>query len=67
MIKTRTATFALGLLFTVLPFAFVFHGTTVTFLPIRDAPVIGIPWWATAAVMWGWHAWVRKRLRVSGL
>jgi hypothetical protein len=55
------------MIFTVLPLTFVFHGTTITFLMIRDAPVIGIAWWLTAAVMWGWHAWIRRRLRVSGL
>jgi GNAT superfamily N-acetyltransferase len=36
-------------LFTVLPLTFAFHRTTVTFLLIRDAPIIGITWWMT------WH------------
>jgi len=34
---------------------------------IRDAPLIGIPWWVTAAIMWIWHLRIRHRLRVSGL
>ena len=43
--------------------------TTVkgTFFLIRDAPVIGIAWWVTAAIMWIWHVRIRRRLRVSGL
>ena len=40
---------------------------TITFLLIRDAPVIGIAWWVTAAIMWIWHVMIRRRLRVSGL
>ena len=34
---------------------------------IRDAPLIGITWWVTAAIMWIWHLRIRHRLRVSGL
>jgi hypothetical protein len=33
----------------------------------RDAPVIAAAWWVTAAVLWGWHVWARRRLAVSGL
>jgi hypothetical protein len=54
-------------IFTVLPLTFAFHGTTITFLLIRDAPIIGIAWWVTAAIMWIWHVRIRRRLRVSGL
>ncbi|HEY3382514.1 MAG TPA: sigma factor [Vicinamibacterales bacterium] len=67
VLKNRTATLVVAMIFTVLPFAFVVHGTTLTFLLVRDAPVIGIAWWATAAVMWFWHGRIRRRLRVSGL
>ena len=67
LIKHRTATLAVALLFTVLPLTFAFRGSTITFVLIRDAPVIGIAWWATAAVMWFWHIMIRRRLRVSGL
>jgi hypothetical protein len=66
-IKARTSTLAVALIFTVLPLTFAFHGTTITFLLIRDEPVIGIAWWATAAVMWIWHVKIRRRLRISGL
>ena len=66
-IKARTSTLAVASIFTVLPLTFAFHGKTITFLLIRDAPVIGIAWWVTAAIMWIWHVMIRRRLRVSGL
>ncbi|MGE5833454.1 MAG: hypothetical protein ACM4AI_03160 [Acidobacteriota bacterium] len=66
-LKVRTSTLVVAMIFTVLPLTFAFHGTTITFLLIRDAPVIGIAWWATAAIMWIWHLMIRRRLRVSGL
>jgi anti-sigma factor RsiW len=67
LLRQRSSTFAVALLFTVLPLSFAFRGSEVTFLLIRDAPIVGLAWWATAAVMWGWHFAIRRRLRVSGL
>jgi anti-sigma factor RsiW len=67
LLRSRTSTLVVATIFTVLPFTFAFHGTTVTFFLIRDAPVIGIAWWVTAAIMWIWHGGIRRRLRVSGL
>ena len=67
LLKSRTSTLVVAMIFTVLPLTFVFQGTTITFFLIRDAPVIGITWWVTAAIMWIWHVRVRSRLRVSGL
>jgi anti-sigma factor RsiW len=67
LLKSRTSTLVMAVLFTLLPFASVFEGGHVRFLMIRDKPVIGLAWWATAVVMWICHLWVRKRLRVSGL
>jgi len=67
LLKSRTSTLVVAAIFTVLPLAFAFHGTTITFLVIRDAPVIGITWWVTAVIMWIWHVRIRRRLRVSGL
>jgi hypothetical protein len=66
-LKNRTSTLVIAMVFTVLPLTFVFHGTTITFFLIRDAPIIGIAWWMTAAIMWTWHMRIRRRLRVSGL
>jgi anti-sigma factor RsiW len=67
LLKARTATLVVAAVFTLLPLTFVFHGSSVTFLLIRDAPVLGLAWWATAAVMWISHVVIRLRLRVSGL
>ena len=67
LLKSRTSTLVVACLFTVLPFSFVFEGSRVTFVVLRDAPVIALAWWATAAVMWGAHVWIRRRVRVSGL
>lgn len=66
-IRNRTSTLAVATIFTVLPLTFAFKGGAITFFLIRDAPVIGIAWWATAAVMWIWHVRIRRRLHVSGL
>jgi anti-sigma factor RsiW len=67
LLKTRTSTLVIAVLFTLLPFSFVFEGSRVTFVLLRDAPVIALAWWATAVVMWAWHISIRRRLRVSGL
>ncbi len=67
LLKNRTSTLVVAVLFTLLPLTFVTDGTSVRFLLVRDAPVIGIAWWATAAVMWVWHIRIRRRVRVSGL
>lgn len=67
LLKNRTSTLVVACLFTVLPLSFVLEGSRVTFVVLRDAPVIALVWWATAAVMWGIHIWIRSRLRVSGL
>ena len=67
LLKNRTSTLVVAMIFTVLPLTFAFHGTTVTFFLIRDAPAIGIAWWVTAAIMWAWHVSIRRRLHVSGL
>jgi hypothetical protein len=66
-LKARTSTLVVAVVFTLLPLTFVFRDSQITFVPIRDAPVIGLTWWATAAVMWAWHIAIRRRLRVSGL
>jgi anti-sigma factor RsiW len=67
LLKTRTSTLVVAVVFTLLPLSFVFSGSRITFFLIRDAPAIGLAWWAAAAVLWACHLWVRRRLRVSGL
>ena len=67
LLKNRTSTLVVACLFTLLPFSFVFEGSRVTFVVLRDAPVIALAWWTTAAVMWGVHFWIRRRVSVVGL
>ena len=67
LLKNRTSTLVVAMIFTVLPLTFAFDGTTITFFLIRDAPQIGITWWVTSVIMWIWHPAIRRRLRVSGL
>lgn len=67
LLKDRSGTLATAPIFTVLPLAFATDGTRLTFLLIRDAPIIGLAWWFTAAVLWIWHFFIRRRVRVSGL
>ena len=66
-LKDRSSTLATALIFTVLPLAFTTDGTRLTFLMIRDAPIIGLARWFTAAVLWISHFFIRRRVRVSGL
>ncbi len=67
LLKNRTSSLVVACLFTVLPLSFVFEGSRVTFIVLRDAPVVAIAWWITAVVMWVAHFWIRRRVQVSGL
>jgi anti-sigma factor RsiW len=67
LIKRRTDTLGLAIFFTLLPFTFTFDGSGITFLLIRDKPVVGAAWLFTAAMVWMWHVQIRRRLRVAGL
>ena len=67
LLKSRTSTLVIACLFTVLPLSFVFEGSRITFVVLRDAPAVAFAWWGTAAVMWAAHFWIRRRVRVSGL
>lgn len=67
LLKRRTETLVTAIVFTLLPFTFTFDGSGITFLLIRDKPVVGSAWLFTAAVLWGWHVMTRRRLQVSGL
>lgn len=67
LLKQRTSTLVVACVFTVLPLTFVFDESHITFLLLRDKPVVAYAWWATAAVMWVSHFIIRRRTRVSGL
>jgi anti-sigma factor RsiW len=67
LLKDRTSTLVVACVFTLLPLTFAFDSSGITFLLIRDAPKVGLAWWATAIIMWACHIWIRRRLKVSGL
>lgn len=67
LLKHRTSTLVVAAIFTVLPLAFVFDESGVTFVLVRDRPKVAAAWWFTAAVMWISHFIIRRRTRVSGL
>lgn len=67
LLKTRNATLSMALVFTAIPLSFTFEGSHLTFLVLRDAPVVAMAWWATAAVMWLGHFAIRRKLRRAGI
>ena len=58
---------ALALAFTAFPLSFVFQGGRLTFLLVRDVPVVALASWVTAATFWLLFLSTRRRLRGSGL
>lgn len=66
-LKQRTSTMVVAAIFTVLPLTFSFNESGITFLLLRDKPFVAYAWWATAAIMWGFHIYIRRRLRGTGL
>jgi hypothetical protein len=67
LLKQRSDTLVTAIIFTVLPFLFTFDSTGINFFLIRDKPVVGAAWLFTAAVLWAWHVYLRRRLAVTGL
>lgn len=67
LLKQKTDTLVTAIVFSVLPFLFTFDSTGINFFLIRDKPVVGAAWLFTAAVLWGWHVHLRRRLGVAGL
>ena len=67
LLRRRTWFLALALFFTGLPLSFVFDGTGLRFLLLRDAPVLGSASLAVAAALWIGYGATTRRLRVTGL
>ena len=67
LLKHRTSTLVVAAIFTVLPLTFVFDESGITFVLVRDRPVVAAAWWLTAVIMWISHFVIRRRTRVSGL
>jgi len=58
---------ALALMLTVFPLSFVFSGGRLTFLIVRDEPLLAVASWVGAVFLWVHYFIVRRRLRRSGL
>jgi anti-sigma factor RsiW len=63
LMRSRTQTLAVALIFTVLPLSFTFGDSGITFFVLRDSPKVAVAWWGTAAVLWVSYAVMRWRLR----
>lgn len=58
---------ALALMLTGFPFSFVFGGGHVTFMLLRDQPLLAAVSWCGAAILWIQYFITRRRLHVAGL
>jgi hypothetical protein len=54
-------------MFTAVPFSFVFDNGSLTFLFLRDVPVLALASWSTAVIFWILHLRMRRQLRSLGL
>jgi len=67
LLRRRSWLMALAVLFTGLPLSFTFDGGSLTFLMLRDAPVVSLACIAAALGLWAAFGLVTRRLRVTGL
>ena len=58
---------AVALMLTTFPFSFVFSGGHVTFMIVRDQPLLAAASGLGAAVLWIQYFVTRRQLRVAGL
>jgi anti-sigma factor RsiW len=58
---------AIALMFTAFPLSFAFEGTRVTFLLVRDVPLLALACWVAALIFWGMFLAARRKLRAAGL
>jgi hypothetical protein len=67
VIERQKWSMALALMLTGFPFSFVFSGGHLTFMMVRDQPLLAAISWVGAAILWIQYFIVRRRLRVAGL
>lgn len=67
LIERQKWLLALALMLTGFPFSFVFSGGHLTFMIVRDQPLLGAFSWIGAAILWIQYFIARRRLRVAGL
>jgi hypothetical protein len=58
---------AVALMLTAFPFSFVFSGSHLTFVLVRDQPMLAALSWCGAAILWIHYFITRRRLRTAGL
>jgi hypothetical protein len=58
---------ALALMLTGFPFSFVVGSGHLTFIIVRDQPVLAVATWFGAAIVWILYFLTRRRLRATGL
>lgn len=58
---------AVALMLTAFPFSFVFSGGHLTFVVVRDQPLLTVASWLGAAVLWIQYFITRRRVRAAGL
>jgi hypothetical protein len=64
LMRQQTSVWAVALFFTLAPFIFIFEGTRITWVLIRDAPVVGGAYLCTALILWIVYLVMRRRLKV---
>lgn len=58
---------AVALMLTAFPFSFVFSGGHLTFMMVRDQPMLAALSWCGAAILWIQYFITRRRVRTTGL
>ena len=58
---------SIALMLTAFPFSFVFSGGHLTFMIVRDQPLLAAASWFGAAILWVQYLVAQRRLRVAGL
>jgi anti-sigma factor RsiW len=64
LMRQQTSIMAVAIFFSLAPFAFWYDGDRVTFLLIRDGPIVGGTYLACAAVLWTVYFFIRRKLKV---
>jgi anti-sigma factor RsiW len=58
---------AVAVMFTAFPLSFTFEGRHITFLLLRDSPILAMASWVAAAGFWIGFFSAQRKLRASGL
>jgi hypothetical protein len=67
MLRLKAVLLGMAIAFTLVPLAFVFHNSAITFLLVRDAPGAAIGLWSVAAASWVAYYVIGRSLKTTGL